>query len=54
MNDKIKAKIKQAIDKQSNGKSEKHLNYKCPLRSWDIFCIMKEELKQKNCKSLPK
>jgi hypothetical protein len=45
MSKKVKEKVALAMD--SHQKNKKEQAYKCPLRCWDIFVMLKEEIKQK-------
>ncbi|MDX2302042.1 MAG: hypothetical protein NW226_04540 [Microscillaceae bacterium] len=46
----VKEKIKKAIDQSEQKKLKNHTEFICPLRSWDIFAMLKEDYKNKKDK----
>ena len=50
MDKQIKDKIKKAVEHSAERKHKAHTEFICPLRSWDIFALLKEDYKQKKNK----
>jgi hypothetical protein len=50
MSQKIKEKIEKAISEGQKRREEMTTSFKCPLRCWDIFALLKDAHKKEHLK----
>ncbi|MCU0447671.1 MAG: hypothetical protein MUE85_22450 [Microscillaceae bacterium] len=50
MSQKVKEKIEKALLEGQKRREEMANGFKCPLRCWDIFAMLREDYKKKDLK----